>query len=108
MEAEYIDIDKESIPYEFDLELEQDVYTLDVRYNDLFDFFTIDLSKDGQMLVTGEKIVYGQPLFEGADERLPAPRIIPIDPSGNENTVTYENFNETVFLILDNGGEGIE
>lgn len=108
MDAEYIDIDKEQIPYEFDLELEQDTYKLDVRYNELFDFFTIDLSKDGVALVTGEKLVYGQALFRGVDKQLPAPRIIPLDPSGRENTVTHENFGETVFLILDNEGDGIE
>ena len=43
---EYIEIDKDLIPYEFIIELDNDEYKLDVRYNETYDFFTVDLYKD--------------------------------------------------------------
>lgn len=104
---EYIEIDKSLVPYEFTIELDNDEYMLDVRYNETHDFFTIDLYKDGNLVVAGEKLVYGVPLFESTYEPRthPAQTIIPLDPSGHENTVTWATLNETVFLILQNGGE---
>lgn len=36
---EYIPIEKENIPYQFDIELGADLFTLEVNYNERFDFF---------------------------------------------------------------------
>ncbi|MFD2867473.1 phage baseplate plug protein [Kurthia populi] len=106
---EYIEIDKDLIPYEFIIELDNDEYKLDVRYNETYDFFTVDLYKDEQLIVAGEKLVYGQALFASTyDPRThPAQTIVPLDLSNHESTVTWATLNETVFLILQNGGESI-
>jgi len=104
MNFEYISIDKENIPYRFEIELGIEVFEIEVRYNEVFDHFTLDVFRSGEALIYGEKLVYGVPLFKDyLDARFPGPRIIPIDPSGNETQVTFENLNETVFLVLDNG-----
>lgn len=74
-----------------------------VEYNEVGDFFTLDLSKGEEILVSNEKIVYGEPLFsEIYDARFPAPLIVPIDESGNETRVGWDNFNKTVFLVVMN------
>ena len=102
---EYIEINKDLIPYEFVVALGEEDFTLDIRYNELYDFFTVDLYKDETLIVAGEKIVYGMPLFASTYNPVthPAPTIVPLDPSGNERTVTFENLNETVFLIIQGG-----
>ena len=99
---EYLPIEKEAIPYQFDIDLEGDIFTFEVNYNDRFDFFTLDLMRNDNVLVYGEKIVYGQPLFERyADDQFPKVRIIPKDVGDQSNRVTYENFYETIFLYIE-------
>ncbi len=103
MNKEYIEIIKELIPYEFEIELGVELFTIEIQYNHLYDFFTIDLYKDDEALVLGEKLIYGQPLFtEVYDDRFPGPTIIPIDESGKETRVSWDNLNKTVFLVVDN------
>lgn len=103
MNFEYIEIEKELIPYRFEIELGVELFEMEINYNLGHDFFTIDLYKDEEVLVLGEKITYGVPLFEEVfDSRFPGPTIIPIDESGIEQRVTYENLNDTVFLKLVN------
>ncbi len=104
MPAEYIPIEKEQIPYRFEIELGAELFEMEVRYNDQHDFFTIDLFKNDDVLVYGEKLVYNVPLFiDVYDSRFPAPTIIPYDEAGLETDVTHENLSVTVFLFLDNG-----
>ncbi|GGA31044.1 phage baseplate plug family protein [Psychrobacillus lasiicapitis] len=103
MDFEYIEIEKELIPYRFEIELGAELFEMEINYNLMHDFFTIDLYKDNEVLVYGEKITYGVPLFaEVYDSRFPGPTIVPIDESGQEQRVTFENLNETVFLRLVN------
>ncbi len=106
LDFEYIEIEKALIPYRFEMELGAELFVLEIRYNELHDYFTLDLLKDGEVLVFGEKLVYATPLFsEVFDERYPAPTIIPLDASGRETRVSYANLNETVFLKLVNNNE---
>ena len=100
---EYIEIEKTLIPYRFEIEFGAELFDIEIRYNEIGDYFTIDLYKDGEVLVYGEKIVYGEPLFsEIYDTRYPAPTIVPIDESGKESRVGWDNLNETVFLVVMN------
>lgn len=103
IKKEYINIEKELIPYSFEIELGVELFQVGVEYNEVGDFFTLDLSKDEEVLVSNEKIVYGEPLFsEIYDARYPAPLIIPIDESGKETRVSWNNLNKTVFLVVMN------
>lgn len=105
MGKEYIEVKKELIPYQFEIMLGNELYGMEVHYNELGDFFTVDLRKGEKILAQGEKVVYGTPLFnEIYDYRFPAPTIIPIDESGKENRVGWDNLNKTVFLVVDNHG----
>lgn len=98
---EYIEIDKDLIPYRFDITLKEETYTFDVNYNYLKDYFTIDLFKNGEIIVLGEKLIYGKPLFLSAQYRdIPKVEIIPLDLSNQTERITFENLNNEVFLYI--------
>ena len=98
---EYIGIDKNSIPYKFDIRLGGVTYTLRVLYNSLRDFFTVDLYKDNTPIVLGEKLVLNKPLFISSKYRdTPAVDIIPFDLTGEAERITFSNFNESVYLYI--------
>ncbi|HSH51254.1 MAG TPA: hypothetical protein VK982_05990 [Bacteroidales bacterium] len=97
----YIEIDKNMIPYRFDMTIKRETYTFQVNYNALKDFFTIDLYKNDEVIVLGEKLVYGKPLFMTARHKdIPKTIIIPYDMSENTDRITFENMNKDVFLFL--------
>lgn len=101
---EYIEIEKDLIPYRFEISLSDAVFTFEVHYNSEYDFFTVDLERDGEVLVTGNKLVYGVPLFTSCvDDRLPKEEIIPYDEAGIHQEVTWVTLGETVFLYVFEG-----
>ena len=100
----YIPIQKELIPYSFDIVLDNKTYTFEVKYNVIGDFFTVDLMRDSKIIIVGEKIVYGRALFLNARHLgVPNLPIIPYDLALNTDRITYDNLNETVFLWLMEG-----
>lgn len=104
MKKDRVLITKDLIPYSFNILLADELFTLTVYYNEKHDFFTIALEKDGEMVCEGEPIIYGSPLFGDIyDPKLyPCLDIIPLDESGKEKAVSFKNFNEIVFLTVDN------
>lgn len=103
---EYIEIDKQSIPYRFELELGGELFELEVNYNETFDFFTVDLYKDNQALVVGEKLMLNRPLFRNRVHiALPKVNIIPKDRGNVAKRITFDNTNETVFLYVGENDE---
>lgn len=96
----YIPIDKTSIPYRFDIDLAGEIFAFEVHYNSRFDYFTVNLSKNNEVIVDGAKIVYGNPLFNIADSRLPKVQIVPIDESGIATKAGYNELGNTVFLSV--------
>lgn len=103
-DVEYIEIDTAKVPYTFSVKLFDKTYTFTIRYNDVGEFFTADLSisSSGELLVYGDPIRYGRPLFGSVeDERFPLPVIIPLCLSGdNVDAVTWENLGNEVKLYL--------
>ncbi|GAB6990851.1 phage baseplate plug family protein [Paenibacillus pini] len=104
---EYIDIEKDLIPYRFDISLAEEMYTLEVHYNADYDFFTVDLELNGEILAVGEKLVYGMPIFyDIQDNRFPKVPIIPYDESEQQTEVNWKTLSESVFLyVIDEEGE---
>lgn len=103
-------IDKSLVPYEFSIELTGTRYKIRIDYNHLHDFFTATLIKGDEVLVYGEKIVYGEALFSGVfvnNGDYPAVDIIPLDLSGGEDTASWSTLGERVFLYLDNRAEAL-
>ena len=104
----YISIEKENLPYHFNMQLGGFTFRFEVHYNTQYDYFTVDLYYLDRLVIYGEKIVYGKPLFNSLPH-LPTPPvvIVPLDLSGEENRVTYENMGEKILLYIigdeDNG-----
>ena len=104
MRKDRILIEKSQIPYRFTISLNANTFMLEVRYNGERDIFTIGLyDKDGNLICI-EPIIYGAELFKQHYQAgvYPAMQITPIDESGENTAVTWDNFNETVFLVIDN------
>ncbi|MFT9493424.1 phage baseplate plug family protein [Anaerosolibacter sp.] len=98
---DYIEIDKTAIPYKFDMQIGGSTYTFEIQYNAEHDFFTIDLYLGTEVLVYGEKLVYGKPLFETIrNEKFPDVIIIPLDSTKQEIRITYDNLGESVLLYV--------
>lgn len=110
LKRDFIELDIEEVPVEFEIDIEDDTFIMSLNYNETYDFYTVDLyDGEGEVIVLGEKLVLNIPLFESLiDERLPAPTIVPYDESGEATCIMKENFYKTVFLTFDNGGEDDE
>ena len=109
MNNDVIEISKDDIPYEFEIELADETFKIGVDYNETAEMFTVSLHKlneDGEFeeVCAGEPLIYGVPLWNDVYKqgKFPAVVIIPYDESGESNLVTYDNLNETVFLTIDN------
>lgn len=100
-----IEVDKELVPYGFDILLGFETYGMEFDYNKTAKLFTVTLSKNDEVLVYDEPIIYGKPLFDDLYQSgvFPSLNIIPYDESEQEQEVTYENFGEKVFLTIDGG-----
>lgn len=102
-EVDYIDIDESKVPYSFTIKLNDKTFNFTVKYNAAGEFFTVDLSDiNGEVLVFGEIVRYGRPLFNVVeDERFPIPVIIPLCITGEDIAeVTLENMGKEVRLYL--------
>nr|DAS46911.1 MAG TPA: hypothetical protein [Caudoviricetes sp.] len=105
-----IEIEKSEMPYNFDIVLGLDEYNLEFKYNEMSDLFTCTLSKDDEVLVYDEPLIYGTRLFcdvYNADT-FPCLDIVPLDESSKENTVTFDNMGVTVLLTIDDEDESEE
>lgn len=98
-------VKKELIPYGFHITLGKEKFNMRFAYNQQADLFTVSLYRSGKLLCYGEPLIYGVPLFRDIYESgvFPVLNIIPLDESGQEQAVTWENFGETVFLNIENG-----
>ena len=98
-----IEVEKELLPYTFTITLAGEEFEMAMDYNKAADLFTCTLLKDGEVVVFNEPLIYGVELFKDVYRAgyFPALAIVPLDESGIENTITYENFGKTVFLTID-------
>ena len=103
MARDTITINKALIPYVFNIVLGNEKFSIRIDYNNVGEFFTAELSKDGKTLCSGEPIMYGRRLFSDVwKPSFPAVDIVPYDPSSNYNAVTYSNLCDGVLLVIDN------
>ena len=113
MTRDIIEIDTSSIPYDFEIVLADETFKIGVNYNETADLFTLSLAKldedTGEFteVCAGEPIIYGKPLWNDVfiSGKYPALVIVPYDESGENNAVTFDNLNSTVFLTIDNGND---
>lgn len=99
-----IEINKEIVPYQFNILLGDEPFEFYVNYNGTADLVTVSLYKNDELICT-EPVILGVPLFQDVYQpgRFPA---VTIEPYGDADAVTYANLGETVFLTIDDeGGE---
>lgn len=72
-EVSYIDVDTSKVPYTFSVKLGDRTFAFSIRYNEVGGFFTVDLSiaSTGEVLVYGDIVRYGRPLFNSVEDELP-------------------------------------
>jgi hypothetical protein len=109
---EYIDINKDELPETFDIDLGNETFTLAFTYNETDDSFSVSLYKpielesDIEPLVLGEKMVLNKPLWSDFTRLdFPAPQLVPLDLSGVEKRISFDNLGNTVFLYINDEGE---
>lgn len=110
MKHDYIEIERDNVPYEFYITLADEMFLIGVDYNETAEFFTLKLSKLNEdsgkyeEICAGEPVIYGIPLWGDVyrSGKFPAVAIVPLDESGENNAVTYDNIGDTVFLMIDN------
>ena len=86
-EVSHIDVDTSKVPYTFSVKLGDRTFAFSIRYNEVGGFFTVDLSiaSTGEVLVYGDIVRYGRPLFNSVeDERFPVPVIMPLCLTGDK------------------------
>ena len=107
MKKDRLLIEKSLIPYSFDIMLGDELFTLSITRNEKHDLLIVALEKDGEVICEGEPIIYGVPLFKDLyqPDKYPSLDIVAMDESGEQNVVTFENFNELVFLTIENYDE---
>lgn len=101
-----IEVEKEQLPYTFDIVLGAENYSLTFKYNSACDMFTCTLSKNGEVQVYDEPLIYGVPLFIDVynSSTFPVLTIVPYDESQAEQAITWNNFGTKVFLTIDDEG----
>lgn len=102
--ARYIKVDKDRIPYKFDIQINKKTYTMEWQYNSRHDFFTVAVSTITEVLTSGEKLVLGKALLS---ERpyIDFPLIRPSDSTGLEKRITWGNLGNSVLLYVGGNSE---
>ena len=92
-----IEIDKESLPYKFELNIKGAIYDFIIGYNTTYDFFTVTLIKDQIILIESEKAILNQRLFNTLTE--PSANMGIVNISSEAIDITFENLNlKTAFV----------
>ncbi|VDG31369.1 hypothetical protein MUDAN_DOGOELCO_03217 [Lactiplantibacillus mudanjiangensis] len=96
-------VNKYDFPTMYEVMLGTRTFNFEFLYRESMGTFYVNLYDENEApLVMGERLVYGQALFAMVnDERLPDEDIIPMDESGQEHEVNWDNFGNTVFLCID-------
>lgn len=97
------DIELDTLPVQFETSFGEEAFQVQINYNELGDFFTIDIwDATGNPIVYGEKLVYGRRIWRSyANTELPAVDLVPLDESGQTTVCNKETFGQTVFLYID-------
>lgn len=104
MERQILTIEKSLVPYDFDIVLGGALFNITVDFNNTGRFFTLGLKRNGEVICSGDPIVYGRKLFSDVkNDKFPTIDIVPLDLSGGYNVVTRENLCDGVLLIVDDG-----
>ena len=97
MKLEYLPIETDLIEYRPDnmrITLEGKRLQFITFWNPIGEFFGFELyDRQGEPIILGRKIVYRVDMLGNiVDDRLPGIDIIPLDPTGEHDKITFDNF----------------
>lgn len=97
------DLNLENLPMMFNTDFGNYNCTMQINYNDVGDFYTVDLfDVNNNPVILGEKLVYGKRLWSNyTNPDLPIVDLVPLDESGRTTVCNKETFGKTVFLYID-------
>ena len=97
------DLNLENLPMMFDTDFGNYNCTMQINYNDVGDFYTVDLfDVNNNPVILGEKLVYGKRLWSDyTNPDLPIVDLVPLDESGRTTVCNKETLGKTVFLYID-------
>ncbi|MCQ4116623.1 hypothetical protein NOU10_04365 [Ligilactobacillus sp. MP3] len=97
------DLNLENLPMMFDTDFGNYNCTMQINYNDVGDFYTVDLfDVNNNPVILGEKLVYSKRLWSDyTNPDLPIVDLVPLDESGRTTVCNKETFGKTVFLYID-------
>lgn len=97
------DLNLENLPMMFDTDFGNYNCTMQINYNDVGDFYTVDLfDVNNNPVILGEKLIYGKRLWSDyTNPDLPIVDLVPLDESGRTTVCNKETFGKTVFLYID-------
>lgn len=106
----YIPIDVDNLPDIFDIELAGEVFTFRIDYNDVADYYTCTIIKDGKMVLAQEPMLLGNLIGATIPNLdLPWTDLRVLDPTGHATDAGKGKFGDQVKLYLDvkdpNGSE---
>jgi len=106
---DFIEVNKELVPYQFNILLADEWFELYINYNETADMFTVTLYKDDELVCT-EPVILGVPLFQDVYRpgKFPAIAIVPYDTSGDAKAATFDELGKRVFLTIDDEGDGAD
>ena len=99
-----IEINKELVPYQFNILLADEWFELYINYNKTADLFTVTVYKNDELICT-EPLILGATMFKDIyqPKKFPAVTLVPYGPT--ERALTFENLGETVFLTIADEGD---
>ena len=101
---DFVEINKEILPYQFNILLADQWFELYVNYNKYADLFTLTVYKDDELICT-EPLILNVPLFVDIYQPEKFPAIL-LTPHGvTEHSVSFSNMGNTVFLTIDDEGD---
>lgn len=104
-----IEINKELVPYSFNILLADEWFEIYISYNKTADMFTATIYRDDE-LISSAPMVLNEPLFRDVYQptSFPSVELVPFDQSETAKAVSWENLGNTVFLTIDDEGEADE
>jgi hypothetical protein len=103
---EHIEFKRNEIPVSKKVEIDGVLYTIEVQFNEVGNFFTMILYDDDEKVLLSSKLVYKGDALHVNNDELPGRKLVPLNiqqlSTGNpDNTVlNFDTFDEKVKLYL--------
>lgn len=101
----YVPFTFEELPVKKMVELDSNIYGIEIKYNEYGKFFTILLTDENDVILYSTKLVYGKNVFDRI-KGLPNVILIPVNMDDVESDkiltteITVENFGKEVKLYV--------